>query len=42
MLSAINGYLNFKVNKIGLTKAVLNDIITEGAKYGSSVVGSEK
>ncbi len=41
-VSAINGYLNFKVNKIGLTKAVLNDIITEGAKYGSSVVGSGK
>ncbi len=41
-VSAINGYLNFKVNKIGLTKAVLNDIITEGAKYGSSVDGSGK
>ncbi len=41
-VSAINGYLNFKVNKIGLTKAVLNDIITEGAIYGSSVVGSGK
>ena len=41
-VSAVNGYLNFKVNKAGLTESVLEKIEKEGAKYGSSDIGNGK
>lgn len=39
-VSALNGYLNFKVNKAGLARDVLARIAREGEKYGSSDVGA--
>ncbi len=41
-VSAVNGYLNFKVNKSGLADNVLNRILAEGESYGSSDIGSGK
>lgn len=41
-VSALNGYLNFKVNKAGLAGDVLARIAREGANYGSSDVGAGK
>ena len=41
-VSALNGYLNFKVNKAGLANDVLARIAREGANYGSSDVGAGK
>ena len=41
-VSAVNGYLNFKVNRIGLTKSTLDAISSLGAKYGSSDEGAGK
>ncbi len=40
--TAVNGYLNFKVNKIALTNAVLSAVLNGGDKYGSSTVGNGK
>lgn len=41
-VSAVNGYLNFKVNKAGLALSVLNEILSRGDKYGSSEEGKGK
>jgi len=41
-VSAVNGYLNFKVNKAGLATEVLTEIIEKGDGYGSSKVGNGK
>ena len=41
-VTAINGYLNFKVNRVNFAKDVLNAVITSGEKYGSSDVGKGK
>ena len=41
-VSAINGYLNFKVNKGGLVDSVLKRILSDGEGYGSSDIGSGK
>ena len=41
-VSAVNGYLNFKVNKSGLAKEVLTRIESEGIGYGSAKVGNGK
>lgn len=41
-VSAVNGYLNFKVNKAGLVKTVLTEILNSGEKYGSSQIGVGK
>lgn len=41
-VSAVNGYLNFKINKSGLADSVLNRILKDGEKYGSSDMGSGK
>ena len=40
--TALNGYLNFKVNRTALAEALLNEIMTEGEKYGSSDLGNGK
>ena len=39
-VSAVNGYLNFRINKAGLAKDVLARIGAEGEKYGSSDMGA--
>lgn len=41
-VSAVNGYLNFKVNKSGLAKEVLTRIKSAGCGYGSATVGNGK
>ena len=41
-VGAINGYLNFKINKSGLSDEVLNKILTLKDKYGSSETGKGK
>ncbi|MDE5722429.1 MAG: arginine--tRNA ligase [Clostridia bacterium] len=41
-VSAVNGYLNFSVNKIGLANDVLNEVLNSGDKYGSSTQGNGK
>ena len=41
-VSAVNGYLNFKVNKVGLVNNVLTRIAREGDGYGSSDIGKGK
>lgn len=41
-VSAVNGYLNFKVNKAGLANEVLTRIASEGSGYGSSDIGNGK
>ena len=41
-VSALNGYLNFKVNKEGLAADVLARIAREGRRYGASDEGAGK
>ena len=41
-ISAVNGYLNFKVNKTALAHKVLSDILNSGDRYGSSEIGKGK
>ena len=41
-VSAVNGYLNFKVNKAGLASSTLNEVLERGEKYGSSDMGNGK
>lgn len=41
-VSAVNGYLNFKISKEGLARDVLAEIFDKGEKYGSSDIGSGK
>ena len=41
-VSAINGYLNFKVNRTGKTKTLLTEILSKGDLYGSSDIGLNK
>ena len=41
-VSAVNGYLNFKVDRNSFSSKVLSDVLTQGAKYGSSDEGAGK
>lgn len=41
-VTALNGYLNFKINKTGLALGVLKEIAAQGDRYGSSDVGKGK
>lgn len=41
-VSAVNGYLNFRVNKRGLASEVLVRISSEGERYGASDAGKGK
>lgn len=41
-VSAVNGYLNFKINKNGLADSVINQIFADGDSYGSSKMGAGK
>lgn len=40
--TAVNGYLNFKINRIGLAKETLDRIRDEKSNYGSSDMGGGK
>ena len=39
---AVNGYLNFRINRLGLIKETLSKVLSEGEKYGSSERGKGK
>lgn len=41
-VSAVNGYLNFKINKNGLANSVISQILNEEQRYGSSDIGADK
>ena len=41
-VSAVNGYLNFKVNRLGLVKETIDRITSEVEKFGSSDEGDGK
>ena len=41
-VSAVNGYLNFKINKNGLVSQTLEKIFAEGERYGASTEGAGK
>lgn len=41
-VSALNGYLNFKVNKISLTDSVITEVLSEKDGFGSSETGAGK
>ena len=41
-VSAVNGYLNFKINKDGLVQQTLSKIFAEGDRYGASNEGAGK
>ncbi len=41
-VSAVNGYLNFKINKIGLAAATLKNVLSAGENYGSAQIGKGK
>lgn len=41
-ISAVNGYLNFKVNRGSFSEKVLKEILEKGARYGSSNKGNGK
>jgi len=41
-VSAVNGYLNFKINKNGLVEQTLAKIFSEGDRYGASDEGAGK
>lgn len=40
--TAVNGYLNFKVNRKGLTEDTLKEIAEKGSAYGSAKTGNGK
>lgn len=40
--TAVNGYLNFKVNRKGLTEDTLKEIAEKGSAYGSAKIGNGK
>ena len=40
--TAINGYLNFKINRSGFADGILNEIIDSGDMFGSSNIGEGK
>ena len=41
-VNAVNGYLNFKINKAGLAQNVISEILKSGENYGSSEEGKGK
>ncbi len=41
-VSAVNGYLNFKIDQTNLAREVLERVLSEGAKYGASDEGKGK
>ena len=41
-VEAVNGYLNFKINRVGFTENTINEILSLGSNYGSSNIGEGK
>ena len=41
-VAAVNGYLNFKVDRVGFAQSTVAEVLTAGEKYGSSDIGSGK
>ncbi|MCH5151706.1 MAG: arginine--tRNA ligase [Clostridiales bacterium] len=41
-VEAVNGYLNFFVNRLEYTKSVLDEVTKKGVKYGNDTVGNGK
>ena len=41
-VTAVNGYLNFKVDRLGYAEATLAEVLHKGEKYGSSDIGGGK
>ncbi len=41
-VSALNGYLNFKVNKVGLAGSIISEVLKEGDGFGASDTGAGK
>ena len=41
-VSAVNGYLNFRINKVGLSQSTISEILKSGKNYGSAKVGKGK
>ncbi len=41
-VEAVNGYLNFYLDKVAFSKEVLEKVLKEGKKYGSSNIGEGK
>ena len=41
-VSAVNGYLNFKVNKTELANSIVSEVLSEGDSFGSSTLGKGK
>ncbi|MCD8293916.1 MAG: arginine--tRNA ligase [Clostridia bacterium] len=39
---ALNGYVNFRVNKTALSKATLSEILSKGERYGADTIGEGK
>ena len=39
---AVNGYLNFKINRVGFAKSILSEIESLGDNYGSDTIGNGK
>ena len=40
--TAVNGYLNFKINRNSFAKDVLEEVLSKGDKYGSNEIGKGK
>ncbi len=40
--NALNGYLNFKVNRAGKSKAIISEVLGMGDRYGSADIGAGK
>ncbi len=41
-VNAVNGYLNFKINRKGFADSLLNTVLAKGDKYGSDTIGNGK
>ena len=41
-VNAVSGYLNFKIDRKGFTKNLLNEIAEKGERFGSSDLGAGK
>jgi len=41
-VEAVNGYLNFRLNRVALVKEVVDKVLSEGALYGNSAEGEGK
>lgn len=41
-VTAVNGYLNFKVDRVGYAETTLAEVLHKGEKYGSSDIGGGK